>query len=179
MRLKTLLLAIGIVLAAAVGLQAGKGGCPGQGHYEDFMSGLTPEQTKQVKELTDTHHEALFALQKELGAKHEEMETLFNATPPDKAAIDAAVTKVNELQAKKATVNANYRLALTEITGKPIPTDTGGCAPKARCAGAGCPQSACDQAKLCGDANCTGGSNCSAAPGCGAKGPKCPAAQGS
>ena len=70
MHLRHLILALLLVLALAAGVQAYQGGCPGQGHYQDFMSGLTPEQQEKVQKLTDAHHEELFTLQKELKAKH-------------------------------------------------------------------------------------------------------------
>ena len=124
MYLKNLILALTLVLALAAGAQAYKGGCPGQGHYQDFMSGLTPEQQQKVQELTDVHHKELFALHKELLAKHEAMESLFAATPADKAAIDTAVAEVSELQAKKVKLNADYRVQLSEIAGKPVPLES-------------------------------------------------------
>ena len=68
-----LILSLLLVLILAAGVQAYQGGCPGQGHYQDFMSGLTPEQQEKVQKLTDAHHEQLFALNKELKAKHEAM----------------------------------------------------------------------------------------------------------
>ena len=131
---RTIILSLLLVLALAAGAQAYKGGCPGQGHYQDFMSGLTPEQQEKVQKLTDTHHEELFALHKELKARHEAMEALFSAVPADKAAIDKAVAEVNELQAKKAKLNADYRVQLSEITGKPVPMESGkGCGAAAGC----------------------------------------------
>ena len=131
---KNLILALALVLILAVGAQAYMGGCPGQGHYQDFMSGLTPEQQEKVRTLTDTHHEQLFSLQKELKARHEAMEALFVASPADKAAIDKAVAELNELQAKKARLNADYRVALSEIAGKPVPLESGrGCGQRAQC----------------------------------------------
>ncbi len=134
MYLKHLILALALTLALAAGVQAYKGGCPGQGHYEDFMSSLTPEQQQKVQALTDEHHEKLFALHKELVAKHEAMEALFAATPADKLAIDKAVTEVSELQAKKDKLNADYRVELSEAAGRPVPLDTGkGCGRKAGC----------------------------------------------
>jgi zinc resistance-associated protein len=134
MYIKHLILALTLVLALAAGAQAYRGGCPGQGHYQDFMSGLTPEQQQKVKSLTDKHHEELFALNKELVAKHEAMEALFAATPADKAAIDKAVTELSALQAKKDKLNADYRVDLSEAAGKPVPLDTGrGCGRKAGC----------------------------------------------
>lgn len=129
-----LILSLLLVLILAAGAQAYKGGCPGQGHYQDFMSGLTPEQQEKVQKLTDVHHEQLFALHKELKAKHEAMEALFAAVPVDKAAVDKAMAEVNELQAKKAKLNADYRIELTEITGKPVPLESQrGCAGAAGC----------------------------------------------
>lgn len=131
---KTLILSLLLVLFLAAGVQAYKGGCPGQGHYQDFMSGLTPEQQEKVRKLTDTHHEELFALHKELKARHEAMEALFSAVPADKAAIDKAVAEVSELQAKKAKLNADYRVQLSEIAGKPVPMESGrGCGAAAGC----------------------------------------------
>lgn len=129
-----LILSLLLVLILAAGAQAYKGGCPGQGHYQDFMSGLTPEQQEKVQKLTDVHHEQLFALHKELKAKHEAMEALFAAVPVNKAAVDKAMAEVNELQAKKAKLNADYRIELTEITGKPVPLESQrGCAGAAGC----------------------------------------------
>ncbi|GAB6113642.1 periplasmic heavy metal sensor [Desulfomicrobium salsuginis] len=129
-----LILSLLLVLILAAGAQAYKGGCPGQGHYQDFMSGLTPEQQEKVQKLTDVHHEQLFALHKELKAKHDAMEALFAAVPVDKAAVDKAMAEVNELQAKKAKLNADYRIELTEITGKPVPLESQrGCAGAAGC----------------------------------------------
>ena len=134
MYFRHLILSLLLVLILAAGAQAYKGGCPGQGHYQDFMSGLTPEQQEKVQKLTDVHHEQLFALHKELKAKHEAMETLFAAVPVDKAAVDKAMAEVNELQAKKAKLNADYRIELTEITGKPVPLESQrGCAGAAGC----------------------------------------------
>lgn len=131
---KNLILAFALVLILAVGAQAYMGGCPGQGHYQDFMSGLTPEQQEKVRTLTDAHHEQLFTLQKELKARHEAMEALFAASPADKAAIDKAVAELNELQAKKAKLNADYRVELSEIAGKPVPPESGqGCGQRAQC----------------------------------------------
>ena len=131
---RNLILALLLVLALAAGVQAYQGGCPGQGHYQDFMSGLTPEQQEKIQKLTDTHHEELFTLQKELKAKHDAMEALFAAVPADKAAIEKAVAELNELQAKKAKLNADYRVELSEIAGKPVPLESGrGCGPKAQC----------------------------------------------
>jgi hypothetical protein len=128
------ILSLLLTLFLAGGVQAYKGGCPGQGHGQDFMSGLSPEQQEKVRKLTDTHHEELFALNKELKARHEAMEALFEAVPADKAAIDKAVAEVTEVQAKKARLNADYRVALAEIAGKPFPKESGkGCG-----AGAGC-----------------------------------------
>lgn len=139
MYLKHLILALTLVLALAAGAQAYRGGCPGQGHYQDFMSGLTPEQQQKVQALTDEHHEKLFALHKELLAKHQAMESLFSATPADKAAIDKAVSEVSALQAQKDKLNADYRVALSEVAGKPVPFDSGrGCG---RMAGCGAPSS--------------------------------------
>lgn len=113
MYLKHLILLLALVLALAAGAQAYRGGCPGQGHYQDFMSGLTPEQQQKVQALTDEHHKELFALHKELVTKHEAMEALFAATPADKAAIDKAVSEVSGLQAKKPsstrTIAWNWR----------------------------------------------------------------------
>lgn len=141
--MKQLLLTLLLVLVAVAAVQAYQGGCPGQGHYQDFMSGLTPEQQQKVQQLTDAHHEQLFALQKEIKTKHEAMETLFAATPVDKAAVDKAVAELNDLQAKKAQLNADYRLALTEATGKPVPMESGrpcGAGTSGKCgASAGCP----------------------------------------
>jgi Spy/CpxP family protein refolding chaperone len=134
MYLKHLILLLTLVLALAAGAQAYRGGCPGQGHYQDFMSGLTPEQQQKVQALTDEHHKELFALHKELVTKHEAMETLFAATPADKAAIDKAVSEVSELQAKKVKLNADYRVELAEIAGKPVPFESGrGCGRMAGC----------------------------------------------
>ena len=140
---RTIILSLLLVLALAAGVQAYKGGCPGQGHYQDFMSGLTPEQQDKVRKLTDTHHQELFALHKELKASHDAMEALFSAVPADKAAIDKAVAEVTELQAKKARLNADYRVQLSEIAGKPVPMESGrGCGAAAGCgansSGAGC-----------------------------------------
>jgi len=70
MYLKHLILLLTLVLALAAGAQAYKGGSPGQGHYQDFMSGLTPEQQQKIQALTDEHHEDLLALHKVLVAKH-------------------------------------------------------------------------------------------------------------
>ncbi|PKN42416.1 MAG: hypothetical protein CVU60_06960 [Deltaproteobacteria bacterium HGW-Deltaproteobacteria-18] len=134
MYLKHLILALTLVLALAAGAQAYKSGCPGQGHYQDFMSGLTPEQQQKVQELTDVHHKELFALHKEILAKHKAMEALFAATPADKTAIDKAVAEVSELQAKKERLNADYRVELTEIAGKPGPLESGrGCGGNSGC----------------------------------------------
>lgn len=134
MYLKHLILLLTMVLALAAGAQAYKGGSPGQGHYQDFMSGLTPEQQQKIQALTDEHHKELFALHKELVAKHEAMEVLFAAAPADKAAIDKAVSEVSELQAKKAKLNADYRVELAEIAGKPVPFESGrGCGRMAGC----------------------------------------------
>jgi len=134
MYIKHLILLLTLVLALAVGAQAYRGGCPGQGHYQDFMSGLTPEQQQKVKALTDEHHKELFALHKELVTRHEAMEALFAATPANKAAIDQAVSEVSELQAKKSRLNAGYRIELAEIAGKPVPFESGrGCGGKAGC----------------------------------------------
>ena len=139
MYLRTATLSLLLVLFLAAGAQAYKGGCPGQGHYQDFMSGLTPEQQQKVQALTDEHHEKLFALHKEILAKHEAMEALFAATPADKAAIDKAVSEVSELQAQKERLNADYRVALSDVAGKPVPFDSGrGCG---RMAGCGAPSS--------------------------------------
>jgi Spy/CpxP family protein refolding chaperone len=134
MYLKHLIIALTLVLALAAGAQAYKSGCPGQGHYQDFMSGLTPEQQQKVQELTDVHHKELFALHKEILAKHKAMEALFAATPADKTAIDKAVAEVSELQAKKEKLNADYRVELTEIAGKPVPLESGrGCGGNSGC----------------------------------------------
>lgn len=134
MYLRHLILLLILVLALAAGAQAYRGGCPGQGHYQDFMSSLTPEQQQKVQALTDEHHKELFELQKELVAKHEAMESLFAATPADKAAIDKAVSEVSQLQAKKAKLNADYRVALGEIAGKPVPFESGkGCGRMSGC----------------------------------------------
>lgn len=136
---KSLILTLFILIVAAAGLQAAQGGCPGTGHYQDFMAGLSPEQQEKVKKLTDAHHEQLFALQKELKAKHAEMEALLAVVPPDKAAVSKIMDQVNALQAKKNTLNTDYRISLTEITGKPLPRDSGqGCGPTPPCLGAGC-----------------------------------------
>lgn len=155
MYLKHLIIALTLVLALAAGAQAYKSGCPGQGHYQDFMSGLTPEQQQKVQELTDVHHKELFALHKELLAKHEAMEALFAATPADKDAIDKAVTEVSELQAKKEKLNADYRVGLNEIAGKPVPLESG---------------------KGCGRMSGCGAHSSGATPGAGST-PGCPAAQ--
>jgi len=155
MHVKHLILALTLVLALAAGAQAYKGGCPGQGHYQDFMSGLTPEQQQKVQELTDKHHEELFALHKELLAKHEAMEALFAATPADKAAIDKAVAEVSALQAQKERLNADYRVALSEAAGKPVPLGSG---------------------RGCGRMAGHGAHSSGAAPGSGS-GPCCPAAK--
>ena len=134
MYLRHLILPLLLVLILAAGAQAYKGGCPGQGHYQDLMSGLTPEQQEKVQKLTDAHHEQLFALNKELKARHEAMEALFAAVPVDKAAVVKAMAEVNELQAKKGKLNADYRIGLTEITGKPVPSESQrGCAGAAGC----------------------------------------------
>lgn len=134
MYLNKLILSLAMILVLASGVQAYQGGCPGQRHYEDFMSGLTPEQQEKVQKLTDTHHEQLFALHKELKAKHQAMEALFAAVPADKAAIDKAVAEMSELQAKKDKLNADFRVGLSEITGKPVPLGSGrGCGAKAQC----------------------------------------------
>ena len=62
------------------------------------------------------------------------MEALFAAVPVNKAAVDKAMAEVNELQAKKAKLNADYRIELTEITGKPVPLESQrGCAGAAGC----------------------------------------------
>ena len=119
------------------------------------MSGLTPEQQQKVQALTDEHHEKLFALHKELLAKHEAMESLFAATPTDKAAIDKAVAEVSELQAKKEKLNADYRVELTEIAGKPVPIESG---------------------RGCGRMSGCGAHSSGATPGVGSA-PGCPAAQ--
>lgn len=125
MKLKTLLLTA-LILTMSTGVYAYRGGgCPGQEHYEGFMSGLTAEQQEKVKAVTDKHHEQLFALQKELQAKHEAMETLFAATPADKAAIQSLVKEINALQAKKVELNTEYRLELQEAAGKPLPRKYG------------------------------------------------------
>lgn len=131
---KHLILALLLVLALAPGVQAFRGGCPGQDHYQDFMSGLTSEQQEKVQTLTDTHHEQLFALHRELQARHQAMEALFAAVPADKAAIDKAVAEVSELQTKKNRLNSDYRLELSEIAGKPVPLGSGrGCGARAQC----------------------------------------------
>jgi zinc resistance-associated protein len=136
MNTKTLILTLFILVMAAAGLQAYQGGCPGTGHYQDFMAGLSPEQQEKVQKLTDAHHEQLFALQKDLSAKHAEMEALLAVVPPDKAAISTLMDDVNALQAKKNALNADYRISLTEITGKPLPLDSGkGCGPASPCPG--------------------------------------------
>jgi Spy/CpxP family protein refolding chaperone len=155
MYLKHLIIALTLVLALAAGAQAYKGGCPGQGHYQDFMSGLTPEQQQKVQALTDEHHKELFALHKELLARHDAMEALFAATPTDKSAIDKAVAEVSELQAKKAKLNADYRVELTEIAGKPVPIESG---------------------RGCGRMSGCGANSSGATPGAGSA-PGCPAAQ--
>lgn len=134
MYLKKTILAMALVLAVAAGVQAYSGGCPGQGHYQDFMSELTPEQQEKIQKVTDVHHEQLFALQKEMKTKHEAMEALFATVPADKSAIDKAVAELTELQAKKAKLNADYRVELSEIAGKPIPLDSGrGCGARSGC----------------------------------------------
>lgn len=131
---KNLILAFFLVLVVTASAQAYKGGCPGQAHYQDFMSGLTPEQQEKVNALTEVHHKELFALQKELKVKHDAMEALFAAVPADKTAVDKAVAEVNELQAQKARLNAEYRVQLSEIAGKPVPMQSGkGCGYKGRC----------------------------------------------
>ena len=136
MYLKHLILALTLVLALAAGAQAYRGGCPGQGHYQDFMAGLSPEQQEKVQKLTDAHHEQLFALQKDLDAKQAEMEAPLAVVPPDKAAISTLMGDVNTLQAKKNALNAEYRISLTEITGKPLPLDSGKrCGPETPCPG--------------------------------------------
>ncbi len=144
------ILSLLLILFLAGGVQAYKGGCPGQGHAQDFMSGLSPEQQEKVRKLTDSHHEELFALNKELKARHQAMEALFDAVPADKAAIDKAVADVSEVQAKKARLNADYRVALSEIAGKPFPKESGkGCG-----AGAGCGAYSSDAGHGGGNAPC-------------------------
>lgn len=100
--------------------------CGGQnghgGHYQGFMADLTPEQQEKVRKATDKHHEELFALQKELKNKEQALDSLFAATPADKAAVQKLVKEINMLQSKKTELNAAYRLELTEITGKPLPS---------------------------------------------------------
>ena len=49
------------------------------------------------------------------------------------AAVDKAMAEVNELQAKKAKLNADYRVGLTEITGKPVQMESKGCQGAAGC----------------------------------------------
>lgn len=99
-----LILSLLLVLILAAGAQAYKGGCPGQGHYQDFMSSLTPEQQEKVRKATDIHHERLFALHKELSAKHQAMENLFGSTPVDQKALNKIMAEVNELQADRKSV---------------------------------------------------------------------------
>jgi zinc resistance-associated protein len=136
MTTKSLILTLFILIMAAAGVQAYQGGSPGAGHYQDFMAGLSPEQQEKVQKLTDAHHEQLFALQKDLNAKHAEMEALLAVVPPDKAAISTLMGDVNTLQAKKNALNAEYRISLTEITGKPLPLDSGKrCGPETPCPG--------------------------------------------
>lgn len=155
--MKPLFLSVVLVLMASGGLYAYQSTCPGQGHYQDVLSDLNPEQQAAVKTLTDTHHTRLFALQKEIRTSHAAMEALFATTPVDKTAVDKAVAKLSELQAQKAQLNADYRIALTQITGKPLPLN----------------------------AECTTGRPCGArtAPPCGAaqqvpcNAPGCPAAE--
>ena len=122
--MKPFLLSILLIITVAGGVSAYQNGCPGQGHYQDFMSDLTPEQQGKVKELTDTHHEKLFALQKEIKERHAAMEALFAKAPVDKPAVDKAVADLSKLQAEKSKLNADYRVALTEITGKPLPLES-------------------------------------------------------
>lgn len=153
MYLRTAILSLLLTLFLAGGVQAYKGGCPGQGHYQDFMSGLSPEQQEKVKILTDAHHEQLFALNKELKARHEAMEALFDAVPADKAAIDKAVAEVSAVQAQKAKLNADYRVELAEVAGKPVPKESGnGC-------GAGCGAYSSGAGHGAGNAPCPHSSN--------------------
>ncbi|NLW80745.1 MAG: periplasmic heavy metal sensor [Desulfovibrionales bacterium] len=134
MYLRNLIPALVLTLALVAGAQAFQGGCPGQGHYQDFMSSLTPEQQEKVRKATDIHHERLFALHKELSAKHQAMENLFASTPVDQKSLDKIMAEVNELQANKNKLNADYRLELSEITGKPVLFESGrGCGPRPQC----------------------------------------------
>lgn len=121
MKLKTFLLTA-LILTMSTGAYAYRGGgCPGQDHYEGFMSGLTAEQQEKVRAVTDKHHEQLFALQKELETKYEAKETLFAATPVDKGAIQKLDKEISVLQEKKLELNTTYRMDLQEAAGKPLP----------------------------------------------------------
>jgi Spy/CpxP family protein refolding chaperone len=121
MNVKTLLFTALILIMSTTVYAYRGGGCPYGNHYQGFMSGLTTEQQEKVTAVTDKHHEQLFALHKELQAKHEAMDALFAATPTDKAAIQALVKEINALHAKKFELNTEYRLELQEVAGKPLP----------------------------------------------------------
>lgn len=151
MKVKVLVFTGLILVMAASAYAYQGGGCPGQkghGHFQDFMSGLTPEQQEKVRAATDKHHEKLFAIQKELRSKEQALDALYAVTPVDKAAVQKLVGEVNALQVQKTELNAAYRLELTEITGKPLAPGSGRgmpacgdgkpCPPESRRGGYGC-----------------------------------------
>lgn len=124
MTTRTIILALFILTGVAASAFAYQGGCPGAGHYQDIMTDLSPDQREKVQKLTDAHHEQLFALQKDIAAKVSEMDALFTVVPPDKASIARLTDEINALQAKRNKLNAEYRVSLTEVTGKPLPRDS-------------------------------------------------------
>ncbi|GAB1409531.1 hypothetical protein MASR1M90_06850 [Desulfovibrionales bacterium] len=162
---RTLLLALTLLLGTAAGASA----YPGhqwQRQYQDFASDLTPEQQAQVQQLTDTHHEQLFALNKELETKAKAMEVLFAVFPPDKAALGALLAEINALQIQRTKLNVDYRLNLMEVAGKPVPARTDkGYGPGAGCMGQGSPcPGAASRGPQCGPA---GPAPHPVPPGCG------------
>ena len=133
---KHLILALLVLMMLGANAWAYQGMKPGTGHYQGFMADLSQEQQGKIQKLTDAHHEQLFGLQKELNAKQAEMDALLAVAPPDRAAILKLVDDMNALQAKKNILNIEYRIDLTEITGKPLPMNSGkGHGPAAPCPG--------------------------------------------
>lgn len=133
---KSFILAVTVLMSVAVHAWAYQNGCPGTGHYRGFMDGLAPARQEKVQEITGAHHEQLFALHQELEAQVVAMDALLAVVPPDTAAIATLNHEINTVQAKKNTLNTDYRIQLVEILGSPLPKNTSGrCGSVAPCPG--------------------------------------------
>lgn len=109
------LLSAGVATSAQAGPHGPKGAGPkaGKGMMGPMADlNLTPEQKQKIDQIHDVAVKQAEPLQKELGAKMKELQALWTAEKPDKAAIERKHDEMNPIHTKLRNVHIDSKLQI-------------------------------------------------------------------